>query len=521
MLRIVALYLVAYVGADWVSYVYPLAPFAITPWNPPPGLSLALLLLAGLRYAPAVAVAFLLADLLVRNAPGPLWAMLASAFLVAGAYWAIAAVLLRGLRIDPKLRSLRDLSWLMCCVAAGTALTAFAYVGVYALAGQIGRSSVTEHFLRLWAGDLIGVVVTTPLVLVAAASGPAIPARELAAHAAAIALALALVFGVDYPVASPLFYVLFLPLIWIAMRHGIRGAALGAFGMQVGLIGAAKLTGHSASSVLEMQFLMLVLAATSLLLGMAVSERREVAERLREKQEDLSRTLRLAAAGEMASAMAHELNQPLSAIATYLRACRLMLEQGEDARLRPTMDKAAAEIARAGDVVRRLRDFFRTGTSRLERLSIEGLLEAAVEPMRNRAARHGVQLQLDAGAITQPVLVDRLQLEIVIHNLVGNAIDAVTASGAQPRKVHVTARQDGAQARVEERDTGPGVGQEVAHRLFEPFATSKPDGMGLGLAISRSIIEAHGGRLWNEAGAACGVFCFTLPLEMSDEGMSR
>jgi two-component system sensor kinase FixL len=317
--RLVLSYLGAYVVADWVSYLYPLAPFAITPWNPPPGLSLALLLLCGLRYAPAVLVAVLTADAVVRDVPGPPWAMLASALVIAGGYSAVAALLLRALRIDPGLKSLRDLSWLLACVAAGTALIACAYVGVYVLAGQIARSQAADHALRFWIGDMIGVVVTTPLVLVVVARRPIGRSWEVAAQAGAIVLALALVFGVGYPVASPLFYLLFLPLVWIAMRHGFRGAAYAAFATQIGLIAAARVTGHSASSVLEMQFLMLALAVTSLLLGMAVSERREAVERLSEKQEDLARTLRLAAAGEMASALAHELNQPLSAPALPTR----------------------------------------------------------------------------------------------------------------------------------------------------------------------------------------------------------
>jgi two-component system sensor kinase FixL len=520
--RLVLSYLGAYVVADWVSYLYPLAPFAITPWNPPPGLSLALLLLCGLRYAPAVLVAVLTADAVVRDVPGPPWAMLASALVIAGGYSAVAALLLRALRIDPGLKSLRDLSWLLACVAAGTALIACAYVGVYVLAGQIARSQAADHALRFWIGDMIGVVVTTPLVLVVVARRPIGRSWEVAAQAGAIVLALALVFGVGYPVASPLFYLLFLPLVWIAMRHGFRGAAYAAFATQIGLIAAARVTGHSASSVLEMQFLMLALAVTSLLLGMAVSERREAVERLSEKQEDLARTLRLAAAGEMASALAHELNQPLSAIVNYLRACQLMLArpESERARLADTMNKVVVEAARAGDVVRRLRDFFRTGTSRLESLSIGRLVETAVEPLRERAERHGIQLRVDAAPVSRPALVDRMQLEIVIHNLVGNAIEAIAASDPPQRRVLVTVGEDATRTRVEVRDTGPGVMPEIAQRLFEPFATSKPQGMGLGLAISRSIVEAHGGQLWAESAEVGGVFCFTLPLESSEEGMN-
>lgn len=527
-LRLAALYVLAYVLADWVSYVYPLAPFAITPWNPPPGLTLALLLVGGLRYAPAVLVAVLAAEFVVRGVPGSPWATLAASLVIAGGYSALGAVLLRAVRVDPKLGSLRDLSRLLATVAAGTAAIAVAYVGVFHLAGQVAWGGIWTHFLRFWIGDMIGVVVTTPLILVWVArrrTPQAVHGWEIAAQAGAIVLALGLAFHLGSPNAARLFYVLFLPLIWIAMRHGIRGAALGALGTQLGLIVAAKITAHSASSVLEMQFLMLALAATTLLLGMAVTERREVSEQLRERQDDLARTLRFVAAGEMASALAHELNQPLSAIGSYLRACQLMLQRPDPdrPRLAQTMDKVVAEAARAGDVVRRLREFFRTGTSRLEPVSISELLRTGIEPARKRAERHRVQLRVDvaAAAAAAAVLVDRLQLEIVIHNLVANAIDAIVAAQASRREVRVTARADARQMRVEVRDTGPGVAPELVTRLFEPFATSKAQGMGLGLALSRSIIEAHGGRLEAISGTTGGAFAFTLPLEPQEDRVNR
>jgi C4-dicarboxylate-specific signal transduction histidine kinase len=171
-----------------------------------------------------------------------------------------------------------------------------------------------------------------------------------------------------------------------------------------------------------------------------------------------------------------------------------------------------AEAVRAAEVIRRLRDFFRAGTTRLEPISVSDLLSAASAPFAARAARDGIQFTVSPAA-DGIVLGDRPQLEIVIRNLLSNAFDAVSSGPREVRSVRLSAEMRGAdRICIGVEDSGPGLSVTAAARLFEPFSSSKASGLGLGLAISRAIAEAHGGELWTEMGGH-GVFRLTLPLE--------
>ena len=507
-------YVAIYVLLDWVSYIDPVAAFAITPWNPPPGLSIAFLLRRGVRQAPWLFVAALAAEFLVRGAPAPLPVMIAASLLLAVSYTGLSVVLARALRVEPDLASLRDVTMLVVSASVACGVIALAFVALFAGSGLLPAGAFGRSTLQFWIGDVIGIVVTAPALLVITRAQP--PALRLdgerIAQVAAIAAALWIVFGSGLPDATMLFYVLFLPVIWIAMRDGLEGAVFGALAIQLGLIAATVWTGQSQGTVLEFQFLMLAIASTALLLGAAVSDRRTIERALREKQATLDRSLRLAAASELASALAHELNQPLSAMTAYLRACQLMVERGRTAEgeLGATMNKAVAEAGRAASVVRRLRDFFRSGSVQLEAIAPAVLIEDACAALRERAQRHGVTLEASARNLPD-VRVDRVQIEAVLANLLGNAIDALKHR-AGAREVRVDAsRDERGFVRIAVADNGPGVDPEIARSLFDPFVTTKPKGMGLGLAISRSIVDAHGGKLWHETRDRGSVFCFTVP----------
>jgi two-component system, LuxR family, sensor kinase FixL len=515
---LIAGYLCGYVLLDWVSYLYPVAPpLAITPWNPPPGLSLVLLLRSGLRNAPWLFVASLAADLVVRGPHMPPLLTVAAAALPAAAYTMLAALLRGPLRFNPDFTTLRDATILVAAVAVGTGLLALGFVGVLELAGFLPAASFGKSVTQYWIGDLIGIVVTTPLLLVftrARAPRLQVPPLEAVLQLGLVVVAIWVVFGSDWFEELKLFYILFLPLMWIAMRHGIEGTTIATVIIQLGLIVAMRLGGYGASAVLEFQFLLLAVAVTGLFLGLTVSERREIVLQLRDKQLELDRSLRLTAASEMASALAHELNQPLSAISSYVRACQLMMNEGRQGSvaLRDTMDKVVVEVTRAGNVMRQLRDFFRTGSGQLAPVDVSALLQSALDTARPRLDRHRVTWRLEFPLALPAVEVDRIQVETVLHNLIANAIDAWPTAVDGRREIVVSAAIDGPQfVRVSVADNGPGVPDEIAAQLFRPFATSKPHGMGLGLAISRSIVEARGGRLWLQPIERGSMFCFTLP----------
>jgi len=237
-----------------------------------------------------------------------------------------------------------------------------------------------------------------------------------------------------------------------------------------------------------------------------------MALQLRDKQFELDRSLRAAAASELASALAHELNQPLSAVASYTRACQLLVERGDPSHeLSAIMQKVVFEANRAGMVVHNLREFVRSGSIRQERLVVSKLLVAVSEAAGGRTSRHGATITIDAEPKPLEVLADRVQVETVLHNLIANAIDALKEVPGERQITLAAAPQDEAFVRVSVTDNGPGVPAAVRESLFKPFASNKAEGLGLGLSISRTIVEAHGGVLWLADTAAGARFCFTLP----------
>ena len=325
-------YLVLYVALDRVSYVDPMGPLGITPWNPPPGLSLFLLLRFGMGMTPWLFIAALAAQLIVRGLTVS-WELIAVACaLLTIGYAIIGAILRRHLVFANGIESIRDATVLTATVIPSTLIIASAYVGLFVATGTIGRDALIPSIAQFWIGDLIGVVVMTPLLLTITRrrhAGDRVPWWETALQIAALMLALWVVFGSGLGVELKLFYILFLPLIWIAMRRGVPGATAATLVIQIGLIGALLLGGHRAGEVLDFQFLMLTLALTGLFLSAAVEERKRSDEKLRDKQFELDRSLRAAAASELASTLAHELNQPLSAIGTYTQSCQLLLRSGD------------------------------------------------------------------------------------------------------------------------------------------------------------------------------------------------
>lgn len=245
-----------------------------------------------------------------------------------------------------------------------------------------------------------------------------------------------------------------------------------------------------------------------------LTERQQAEARLQELQNELIQVSRLTALGEMASALAHELNQPLSAIANYLKGSRTLLARDEvpHARVADAVDRAANEALRAGDIIRRLRDFLARGETERTLESLPKLVEEASALALVGAKEYGIRVQYAFSPDVDLVLADKVQVQQVVLNLVRNAVDALSDTKSGPRELTVTIEPvDDGLAQVTVADNGPGIDPEVAERLFQPFITTKRTGMGVGLSISRTIIEAHGGRIWarpRDGGGA--LFGFTL-----------
>jgi PAS domain S-box-containing protein len=240
---------------------------------------------------------------------------------------------------------------------------------------------------------------------------------------------------------------------------------------------------------------------------------------MRAHLDQLAHVLRLGTMGQLASGMAHELNQPLAAIMNYVHACERRIDAGRiDAdSLRTAVRAIGAQATRAADVIKALRALVKS-ESRREYEDLGTLVREALRLLDTEASQKEIRVRFDRERETMRVYVDVIQIQQVLLNLVQNACDAIDASGATTRAVYVATRAislDNVEVSV--RDTGPGVDRDKMEKVFEDFYSSKPHGLGLGLSISRSLIEAHGGRLWIDRDVTAGAcFRFTLPFSTSD-----
>jgi len=251
-----------------------------------------------------------------------------------------------------------------------------------------------------------------------------------------------------------------------------------------------------------------------------LTESQKTEARLQELQSELVHVSRLTAMGEMASALAHELNQPLSAIANYMKGSRRLLEDSSDERaaiLREAMDKAAEQALRAGQVIRRLRDFVARGESERRVEDVRKLVEEASALALVGAKDKGVRVRFDFDPRSGFVLADKVQVQQVILNLIRNGIEAMESCDRRDLIV-ATAPVADDMTEISVSDTGSGNAPEVSAQLFQPFITTKRQGMGVGLSISRTIVEAHGGSIAARSNPGGGtVFSFTLPTVSKEE----
>lgn len=514
-LEIALAFLAGYVALDWLSYVHPIASLAITPWNPQPGLSFALILLFGRQFIPWLFVAPFIADVLVRNAPLQLWAELTAALIIGIGYAAGAGILTnRAVRFDLTLSSTRDLLWLIAVAAGSSAFVALSYVTLVVAIGIVDPAQFFQAAMRYWIGDTIGIAVVTPfmLTLFTRRRLPVL-SWELLGPLAMLLGALWLVVGVE-AYRFQLFYLLFLPVIWTAVRFGLEGVTVGLAVTQLGLMAAIHFSNQSAIDVTAFQALMMVLAVTGLAVGVLVSEQHRTQHQLRLHQEALARATRVGSMGEFAAALAHEINQPLTAISNYTRLANEAAQAPScnAAIVAEATAKAVQQVDRATEVVRRLREFIRVGRTEANIVSLPRVIEQVQNLTRTDFEQHGIAMDVQVPRELPPVNGDSLQLEQVILNLLRNSIESIVEAGRYDGRVSITSQSapDGF-ITTYIRDNGPGFDEALTDQIIAPFTTTKPDGLGLGLSLCRSIIEAHGGKLSVAGDTTGAVVCFTLP----------
>jgi len=525
---------VAYVVVDNATDLLPVAPADWTPWNPQAALALALVAFGGLRFVPVVFGTVLLSNLMLgtTSATDSVISSLLAAVGYSAAGYAVHR-LTRWTRGEPV--TMRDVSTLVLIALVASFGVAVLHAATGLLEDAVEVRPLHAVSLQVVVGEALALIVASPALLLffsgawrdeaAIAPGQGHLGRGLLLFALALAALLLVIFWMRPFDQFRMSYLLFVPVVVMSTRHGLLGAALALPLVQAGLIAGVTIFAPRVATAVEFQMLMLAMALTSIYLGLLVSERERAARRLagrerelREQREALAEAQRSAATAELSAALAHDLNQPLSAIGTYARAARLIAERddADRATLFRTLDQISSESARAGQYVRRMRDFFRTGATHSEQVHAEELIDRGRAHLRDRLERSGIAFETAIEPGLPPLHTDAVQLGAVLDNLLGNACDAVTEA-PPPRRIRVSATRlaDGPAPaiRISVQDNGPGIAPELRPQLFKPLATSKPHGMGLGLALSRSITERLGGGLSLDAAASITTFHLDLPTD--------
>jgi len=502
-------FVAAYIACDMLSG--PEARYqAIAPvWHPAAGLALYALVRHGRQALAPLLIAALLAASITPALPAQPALSLLAGLLPLPVYLALAAFTRSRLPGSAFFASHRGMLLWAGMVALGSLTSALLYAAT--VRGTGAQLHWIDVLTRYAIAETAGVLALVPAACclfdrdLRADFLARVRTRETLAYTAVIALVLAIALQSPAP-ASLAYYLLMLPLAWAASRQGMAGAVTAAVVLEAGVTVAALWPVAHLEQMPNLQMLVLTLILSGFLIGIAVDLARRASDELRH-------SLRLAAAGEMAAAVAHELNQPLTALSAYGSACqRLVLRDGGDPLLHKTIDAMAAESQRAANVLRRLREFFRSGAIALEALSLAQLVQDSVGAFAEQARAAGVALEVRPLPDAR-LLGDRIQLDIVLRNLLANALQAFEQTPAEAsRHITVDAGMANGSIWIRVADNGPGIADKVRERLFEPFVSLKSSGLGLGLAISRSIVEAHGGTLVAEPGRQAA-FTLTLPAQ--------
>jgi signal transduction histidine kinase len=489
----------------------------VTLWSPDDGLTLALLM-ENVAFAPFVFVAAALVDLSIADVGRSVGVTLTAELLLTVAYVGLALVLKHGLAFDIRRFRLPHVVRFLAFIPPAAAVTSLVFcLGLY-MGGGLAADKVLVAMSHYWIGDALGIVTVIPAAT-AVFTGLSPPWRwsghtlfTIFIFVIGICLGFAALVGSGDKLHY-LFNLLFLPVIWVAMREGYADVALALVTIQLTLAVVTAFVGYDATDFTILQLLMLVLSITGLLLGAVTTDRQETGLRLRDQQRELARMASNARAGAMGMALAHEISQPLSTVAAYLHAARRLLQSsvGNEPVVNALV-KAEAEAQRAREVLERIRDFVSSGDLNLSALDLSAVARKIAALCGEEAAERGIQVEVESAAPVPPVQADGVQIEQVLINLIGNAIDAVSERPEPRGRVTIRVATRGDAVAIEVEDNGRGVAPELAHNIFDAYQTTKPRGMGLGLHLSRRIVQRHAGRLWWEPASTGGArFVVELP----------
>jgi two-component system sensor kinase FixL len=522
----------AYVALEWISFIHEFKGLPLTPWNPGLGLVFACLILAGPHYGIALFAGVMIAEIVVLRSNLEWPVIMGIGAIVASGYAFVATVIRKQFGLDVGLSHLRDVIILLVAAFIGSTLITLLLAAVLLTGGELGFGDVVLAAPTFIVGDVLGIAVTTPLVLRFARRWREQALRllvaripEFALFVVVIGVALWLIARTATADGYTLFYLLFFPVVVGAVRHGLDGTCLTLAATQFGLVGLLHHHGYDWRIFTEFQVLMFVLTATGLIVGVVVSERqatervaRESEARLKEKEAEVAHATRFSLVSGMATALAHEINQPMAAARALGRSVQELLRNPHPdfKRADQNLTRLIAEIDLAGGILRRMRDFLRRGRPQTSTIDVALMLNDALMLIRPEAASKDIEIDLDCPADLPAIYGDRVQLQQIVLNLLRNAVDSIAESGRSDGRIRVTARRSDNSTHLEigVLDSGPGIPADRVDHLFRPLATSKKEGLGLGLSVCLAIVEAHGGRIWlhsKQAGAT--EFRLSVPLE--------
>ncbi|HXJ50686.1 MAG TPA: MASE1 domain-containing protein [Burkholderiales bacterium] len=532
---------VGYYLAARVGFAFTLQPYPISTLWPPNALLLAALLLAPTRAWWWVLAAALPAHLLVELQSGVPVAMVLGWYATNCSEALLGAGLVRAFVAWPlRLDSLRSAGiFLFSGAFVAPIVSSFLDAALVSLVGWGERGYWDLVGTRIFSNTLAALTVAPLILTWAAIDVSRLRAARLVRYAEAAALFMGLlatcmlVFDLpqlDTHTAPALFYAPLPFLVWAALRFGPAGTTSAIAVMVVATIfGTVNGLGPFAGSTpqetaLEMQLFLSAVAVPMLLLAVVLDERARVELDAREQRLQLTHLSRVAMLGELSGGIAHELNQPLTAILSNAQAAQHLVgnKSADPEILVEILRDIIAADQRAGEVIRRLRTLFKRGETQFQPLDANELVHEVLSIVHGDLVTRSVEVVPELAAALPKVQGDRVELEQVMLNLVMNACDAMAGLPPEQRRIRVRTRAvdvEGGAVQVSFGDCGPGFTPEQYAKLFEPFYTTKPRGLGLGLSISRAIIRAHHGRLWGSSTPGAGAaFHFVLPALRAKRG---
>jgi signal transduction histidine kinase len=498
-----------------------------TPWNPEAGVAVIAGAILGWSSAPLIFLATLANSQILSPSISLQWQVLAAAahsLILCGSGLAAHKAL-----ISFKRPTVLHLSIFLSMAVATTLALTLARIGIATLSLSVPLTFFFPYILTLTVGNLVGVLTVAPLPFIWQNLREAVSyVKKWTIHQWTLLVTLIgmsiVVFGLKEIDEFKFFYLIFLPVIAFAVKDGLEGAASSVLLSSISMITILYWREYEPSTVAELQFLMITLAGTGLILGVSISERKQVSAALQEShlrltnaQNSLIQASRISLASEMTAALAHELNQPLASIRNFVRSVRRQLDSPRlhKSKLISDIDAAVKQVDTAAELIRQTRHFLERGGLSMEPVNFASLVNMSAELVRPELHKASIELKIEMPSGKLQVLGNEPQLQQVVLNLLRNAREAIAETTSPKRTIEVVVSQVTRPGHVELAisDSGPGVPDDIRPLLFQPLTSSKPDSLGLGLSLCNTIIHNHGGEIWHDPGiAGLTRFAFTIPL---------